>query len=431
MKFLLILSHFFAFSALADILVPPPPGPYDVAVKVLPMTDETRPWDPFVLPPRSGGSSSSGGGSSSPSPKGRQLLLSVFLPVDIPHAESPCPRLTIPYMTPRVAADYGAQAAQAGLPADLYAQFRMQVCDPASLSLPLPLPPRCRHRCVRPGRKYPVVLFTPGLQESRLLYGAGARSLASRGYVVITVDHVLEASFVEFPDGTVVPGRSNLSGSVAGDDDDDNDNAAAAAAAMRELLVQVRTADLSFVINQLHNDSLTDLLLGPWLSRTLDLRKMLVYGHSLGGAAAADLARTDGRVRGAINLDGQMVDPARRLGLDKPFLLAGRYNHSGEDGTWDEVWPHLRGPRAEMAIRGTAHASFTDRPLLVSALGLPERALRGLESLIGSIEGRRLEGMVNEVLVGFLEYTLYNKDEGIRSLTKKYAGQVLIPRSDL
>ncbi|KAG5983130.1 hypothetical protein E4U43_006315 [Claviceps pusilla] len=406
-----------ALPALATILVPPPRGPYDVAVKVLPLTDTSRPRDPYLLPPHSGG----GGGGSSP--QGRQLLLSVFLPVGAPHGDAPCPRITIPYMTPRVAADYGRQAAEAGLPADLYARFEVQVCDTAKL-------PRRSNCKAQTDKTFPVVLFTPGLQESRLLYGAGAQSLASEGYVVVTVDHVLEASLVEFPDGTVVPGRDNLLSVPIGGGDEAA--AAAAAAAMKTVLVDVRTADLSFVIDQLRNDSLTEKLLGgPLLSRSLDLGKMVVYGHSLGGAAAANLVRADGRVRGGIDLDGQVVDPVRRLGLDRPFLLAGRYNHSGEDGTWDDVWPHLRGPRAEMAIRGTAHASFTDRPLLVSALRLPEQALKGLESLIGSVEGRRLETIVNDVLVGFWDYSLHHKDEGIRSLTEKYARQVFIPRSNL
>ncbi|KAG6003198.1 hypothetical protein E4U21_002275 [Claviceps maximensis] len=400
-----LLPLILAVPGLADLLVPPPPGPYDVAVRVLPVTDETRSRDPYTIRPR----------SSSAFPKGRQLLLSVFLPVDTQHGGCPCPRMTIPYMTPRVAADYGAQAAAAGLPVDLYARFGMNVCDAARMDL-------LRSIDARTQRKYPVVLFTPGLQESRLLYGAGARSLASRGYVVVTVDHVLEASFVEFPDGTVVPGRSDLSLVDDG----------AAAAAVKDLIVGVRTADLSFVIDQLHDGTLTGALLGTGpLSRCLDLGKIVVYGHSLGGAAAANLVRTDGRVRGGVDLDGQVVGPVKQIGLGRPFLLAGRYNHSGEDETWDEFWPHLRGPRAEMAIRGTAHASFTDRPLLVSVLGLSEDTLRSLEGLIGSVAGRRLEAIVNDVLVGFFDYVLYRTDEGIRSLGQKYARVVLMPRSDL
>ncbi|CCE29949.1 uncharacterized protein CPUR_03796 [Claviceps purpurea 20.1] len=394
------------------MLVPPPLGPYDVAVKIMPVTDQARSRDPFVSPPPRPRQVRSKSSISSPPSKGRQLLLSAFLPIDVPHGDSPCPRMTVPYMTPRVAADYGSQAAEAGLPRDLYSLFGMEVCDYDRL---LHRSGSSSNRNTRPVKKYPVVLFTPGLQESRLLYGAGARSLASRGYVVITTDHPLEASFVEFPDGTVVQGR-NLSS------DDDS---------VKKMIVNVRTADLSFVIDQLHESTLMESLLGPYLSRSMDLEKIIVYGHSLGGAAAASLARADKRVLGGIDLDGQIVEPVRSLGVDKPFLLAGRQNHSAEDATWNQFWPNLRGPRVELAINGTAHASFTDRPLLVSALHLPEQALKGLEGLIGSLPGRCVESIVNDALVGFFDYTLYRKDEGLRSLLTKYAPNVRFPRINL
>jgi predicted dienelactone hydrolase len=54
--------------------------------------------------------------------------------------------------------------------------------------------------------EYPLVLFDPGFGESRLIYGAMARSLASHGYVVVTVDHPFDAPAVQFPDGSIIQG---------------------------------------------------------------------------------------------------------------------------------------------------------------------------------------------------------------------------------
>lgn len=51
-------------------------------------------------------------------------------------------------------------------------------------------------------KRYPVAIFSPGYAGTRLVYGAMARSLASLGYVVFTVDHTYEASVVQFPDGS-------------------------------------------------------------------------------------------------------------------------------------------------------------------------------------------------------------------------------------
>ena len=181
----LTLSILLGSIASAAVLVPEPTGPYDVAMKVQEVTDWSRPQDPL---------------DNKPQPRGRRLLLSVFLPIDRHNKNQSCTRITIPYMTPLVAADYGAQAGAYGLPTDTYSQFNLQFCDLSNIS-------PCNDKGCR-RREFPVILFTPGLEESRLLYGAGARSLASQGYIVITIDHPYEAPHVEFPDGTVIVGKN-------------------------------------------------------------------------------------------------------------------------------------------------------------------------------------------------------------------------------
>lgn len=171
------------------VLVPGPTGPYAVAMKEQPLTDTSRadPLDPT--------------GKS----KTRRLLVSLYLPVD--KSRRSCPAVTVPYMTPPVAASYGQQAAQYGLPATLYDPFQMQFCDLKKLS-------PCGQASNK-NNKYPLILFDPGFGESRLIYGAMARSLASHGYVVVTVDHPFDAPAVQFPDGAVIEGAdlddSNLS----------------------------------------------------------------------------------------------------------------------------------------------------------------------------------------------------------------------------
>ncbi|AIJ22093.1 hypothetical protein [Amycolatopsis methanolica] len=53
-----------------------------------------------------------------------------------------------------------------------------------------------------PGR-WPVVVYSPGLDEPRTWCTATAEDLASRGYVVVSIDHTWESPEVEFPDGSV------------------------------------------------------------------------------------------------------------------------------------------------------------------------------------------------------------------------------------
>lgn len=162
-------------------LVPAANGPYSVALKTLELTDTSRFND---LNPEN-------------STTVRRMMTSVFLPIEKDLTDKLCHREIVPLMTPAVAARYAKNLEDDGLPHIPFDSFQLEVC---ALS---------RNRtCVR-GRgkkRYPVVLFSPGIGDSRLLYSAMARSLASNGYIVVTVDHTYEAYFVEFPDGTVTPG---------------------------------------------------------------------------------------------------------------------------------------------------------------------------------------------------------------------------------
>lgn len=169
------------------------------------------------------------------------------------------------------------------------------------------------------------------------------------------------------------------------------------------------------------------------MARSLDLKRLAVYAHSVGGGAAAILARNDQRVRGGVDFDGQVVEPIRSQGLNKPFLLAGRYGHSAPDSsdpTWNQFWPHLTGSRVELAINGTAHGSYTDRPLLLSALGLPDPVLDQVAGEIGSVRGRRLETIVNDVLMSFFDLVFYKNEQKLKGLPKTYT-EVSITRSSL
>ncbi|KND93766.1 Platelet-activating factor acetylhydrolase [Tolypocladium ophioglossoides CBS 100239] len=370
-------------SAAAAALVPGPTGPFSVAMKVQALNDTSRrdPLDPT---------------GRSPS---RRVLFSAFLPV-----RGACPGEALPYMTPSVAAWYGAQAAANGLPGDLFSGFQMEVCDLDKL-------PACGREKSKQ-QKYPLVLFTPGFGDSRLMYGAMARSLASQGYAVVTVDHPFDAMSVEFPDGTIIPGANFTED-----------------AATLSKVVQVRNDDMSFIINQLHNRTIRDPLLANFPG-SLALDKIVVIGHSLGGAAAAALTRSDTRVLGGVDLDGQLADPVKSLGLSKPFLLAGRPGHAAEDATWDEFWPHLRGPRAQLAINGTEHGSFTDRPALLSVFDFPPPVKQALQGLLGSIDSKRMDVVLNGVLGRFFELALYGRDGPFRGVEQAFA-EVSVARSHL
>ncbi|KAL6717301.1 hypothetical protein ACLMJK_005216 [Lecanora helva] len=89
----------------------------------------------------------------------------------------------------------------------------------------------------------PVVIFSPGLGTSRLLYDAIAQSVASYGYTVITIDHPYDVDVVELPNGT-------LSYAVS-----------ISTPAQVDLDVATRAEDTSFLLNQFSYSKTAESLL--------------------------------------------------------------------------------------------------------------------------------------------------------------------------
>ena len=141
------------------------------------------------------------------------------------------------------------------------------------------------------GQRYPIVLYSPGYQDDRALGTGLVSDLASRGYVVVTTDYTYEAAEVQFPGGRVeVARQTNLPGAV-----------------------KVRIADTRFVLDQLAvlNSGISPDAghrpLPVGLGGALDLARIGMFGHSLGGATTAEAMAADRKILAGIDLDGTII----------------------------------------------------------------------------------------------------------------------------
>ncbi|GAA0926086.1 hypothetical protein [Nonomuraea longicatena] len=195
-------------------------------------------------------------------------------------------------------------------------------------------------------RPAPLVLLSPGLGEYAAGLTALAEDLASRGFLVAAVDHPYDAAAVRFPDGTLAPHHE------PGDD-------------LETRYLPTRVADLRLVL---------DRLLAPGSPLRVDPARIGAAGHSLGGAAVAELARTDPRLCAVAVLDGSLYGEVLSTGLDLPVLLCGLTPPDPDDpdvlAGWDALWPRLRGPRRRTTVEGAGHMSATDFDALAGPLGL-------------------------------------------------------------
>src|SRR5258707_3867304 len=155
--------------------------------------------------------------------------------------------------------------------------------------------------------RYPVLIFEPGLGNIPTQYTTLLEDLASHGYIIFAITPTYSSDVVVFPDGRVV--KATPAGKL-----DTNANPQTAA----NQLVMVWSKDVNFVMNQLDRLNMTP---GNMFSGHLDLARLGVFGHSFGGATAAQVCHMDARCKAGINIDGDLAGDVVQTGLTKPFMV--------------------------------------------------------------------------------------------------------------
>ncbi len=215
---------------------------------------------------------------------------------------------------------------------------------------------------------HPVVVVTPGFTGTFTDYTFLTEDLASRGYVVVAVDHTYEATAVEFPDGRIEQGMfgSSLTRYTRSDPQ------------ALAFAVSVRLADLRFVV-----DELTALTGGgdTAFAGKLDLARIALAGHSLGGLTAVRGVEKDARFRAGISLDGFVPDR-----LTPPTTTPVLLIRAGND-PWNEndchLWSALRGVHTAVNLSGAEHIALSDAVWLAN--GAVATGAMGVEKTLAAV----------------------------------------------
>lgn len=255
--------------------------------------------------------------------------------------------------------------------------------------------------------QYPLVLFMPGEGTSRHFYNQIASTVASTGYIVVTVDAPYDVDVVEYPDGSLAIYNRTLWGT--------EDQIALNQTGY--LAVETRSEDVSFVLDSLSNTNLAHSLIPNLPPSGLNTTHTAMFGHSLGGATAFSVLESDDRILGGLDMDGGLYGPGLLAGTSKPFMLMGHAGHTrGNENTdpfltWETVWPLLTGWKRDIIVANTGHYEFTDYPIVFETLGITPRNETVLEMniLLGSMEGKRALDIVTSYAGAFLDYVIYGK----------------------
>ncbi|WP_116202135.1 alpha/beta hydrolase family protein [Amycolatopsis circi] len=237
--------------------------------------------------------------------------------------------------------------------------------------------------------RWPVVVYSPGWASLRALGSATAEDLASRGYIVVTIDHTGEAPFVVFPDGRVVFSQQSK-GLVAG--------------------MRTRVADVRFTLDRLPGI--------PGLGQSMDLSRVGAIGHSFGGDTAAEVSTVDSRVDAvadldgwlAYDVDGKQLTRAGAEGVSRPVLLMGS-SGSTSDGqarshrtspAWKSLWERTSAPKQDITLASAMHYSYTDvqwfLPKLAQRVPVDPKVQ---QTRIGTIDPRVSIGVQRGAIAGF------------------------------
>jgi dienelactone hydrolase len=253
-------------------------------------------------------------------------------------------------------------------------------------------------------RQYPVILMRAGLAALTTDYTTLAEDLASHGYIVVGFDAPYRSFVVVLPDGRVVARAPQNNADLLSGDEQEH---------LADKLVQAWSADLGIALDQLARLNASDPS-GRFLGR-LDMQRVGVFGHSLGGATALEFCYDDSRCKAGIDIDGAPLGSVVVDGVTQPFMFL-LSDHSGEStdtrtpesirhagANIRSIYDRLPGDRRlEITIRGANHYMFSDGAMLKSPLLM--RAIRALG--IVRLDGRRQLELTTHAIVTFFDVYL-------------------------
>jgi predicted dienelactone hydrolase len=238
-------------------------------------------------------------------------------------------------------------------------------------------------------------------------YTALVTDLASRGYVVVAVSYPYESAVSVLANGRVV--GQTVHPDVMGPPPHPE----------VQRLIDVRTADSSFVLDQLSRLAQLDPA-SPLVGR-LDLRHVGFVGHSIGGATAVQVLASDPRFKVGVDLDGKLFGAERTARLAQPFLWiqsGGAQTAEYVQGR-DSFFRGLRGDGTLLTVKGSVHMSFSDTPSYVTSLG---RELLGGVAGLGSVSVTDMTTMTGDAISAFVSPVLGGNGRSLEQALATHPG---------
>ncbi len=267
--------------------------------------------------------------------------------------------------------------------------------------------------------KFPVIVFAAGYGGFASAHAALFEDLASHGYAVLNVVHPYEVGAAKLSDGRLVsflddagkPRQPYLDvlGEWGNEDEtmasvtktaDENEQRRLlreyfAATPRTAAVVKRWVADTKLALDQLSTHP-RDGVAGRLVSR-LDLSRIGVGGHSMGGVVAGQFCVEDSRCQAGLNLDGipqfgDMIDKP----LARPFMMV--YSaRPGRLGASDVIYRRAK-PYYRVDVANTRHLDFSD--MIFWGGPLRER------NAFGTLPPERVTGITRTIVLQYFDQVL-------------------------
>ncbi|SDN47665.1 alpha/beta hydrolase family protein [Acetanaerobacterium elongatum] len=223
----------------------------------------------------------------------------------------------------------------------------------------------------------PLVVFSHGAFGVKSSNTSTYMELASNGYVVCSIDHPYHSFFTSATDGTVTTVNPAYLQQIIDVNSDVYDDETAFK--LEQDWMNVRTGDMNFVLDTILNNAKNSS--AEEVYKLIDTKHIGLMGHSLGGAASAQIGRERKDIAAVVNLDGDLLGEyegfknGKIVFNDQPYPLPILTIYSD---TMTQAMDRVKqkgildagtnlaatAPYAfTVSIKGTNHMSLTDLPL--------------------------------------------------------------------
>jgi dienelactone hydrolase len=226
---------------------------------------------------------------------------------------------------------------------------------------------------------FPLIVFSHGSFGTRTSNETLYRELASHGYVVCSIDHTYQCFYTTTKDGHLILMDISYFNEINKENAKEHKEESLM---FYQSWMNVRTADINVVIDEIKDDP------DFFLEGLIDITKIGVIGHSLGGSAALGVGRIRDDINAVVALESPFMCDILDV-IDNEFIFNDESYPTPvlniySDSSWEHLneWPqykqnynYLINPTTHnfnIHIEGAYHLSLTDlslvSPFLTSVL---------------------------------------------------------------